>query len=70
MGIMKFFKQPMIIGYIVAGIILSIFLPHIISENIAIETFSKIGISLLLFIVGMELNPLIIKDLRRSSIIT
>lgn len=60
----------MIIGYIVAGIILSIFLPHIISENIAIETFSKIGISLLLFIVGMELNPLIIKDLRRSSIIT
>ena len=70
MGIMKFFKQPMIIGYIVAGIILSIFLPHIISENIAIVTFSKIGISLLLFIVGMELNPLIIKDLRRSSIIT
>lgn len=32
MGVMKFFKQPMIIGYIIAGILMSIFLPNILES--------------------------------------
>lgn len=68
-GVMKYFKQPMIIWYILAWIILSIFLPDVIRQNIAIESFSNLGIAFLLFIVGMELNPAIIKDLGRTSLI-
>jgi Kef-type K+ transport system membrane component KefB len=41
-GIMRALKQPMIIGYIIAGTLLSIFLPQITSENIAFESFSHI----------------------------
>lgn len=59
----------MIIWYILAGVLLSIFLPDVITHNIALETFSHLGIAFLLFIVGMELNPTIIKDLGRTSLI-
>ncbi|MBU0627415.1 cation:proton antiporter [Patescibacteria group bacterium] len=48
---------------------MSIFLPDVIRQNIAIESFSNLGIAFLLFIVGMELNPAIIKDLGRTSLI-
>ena len=40
-----------------------------IRHNVAIETFSHLGIAFLLFIVGMELNPRIIKDLGKTSLI-
>ena len=63
MGIMKFFKQPMIIAYIIAGTLISIFLPKVLDANVAFQSFSSIGISFLLFMVGIELNPAIIKDL-------
>lgn len=69
MGIMKLFRQPMIIWYIIAGTLISIFLPALLHGNTAFQSFSNIGISFLLFMVGMELNPRIIKDLWKSSFI-
>jgi Kef-type K+ transport system membrane component KefB/Trk K+ transport system NAD-binding subunit len=69
MGIMKLFRQPMIIWYIIAGTLISIFLPWLLHGNTAFQSFSNIGISFLLFMVGMELNPRIIKDLGKSSFI-
>ena len=66
---MKLLKQPMIIWYILAGTLISIFVPTLLQENHAIETFAHIGISFLLFIVGLELNLKIIKDVWKSSII-
>lgn len=69
MGIMKFLKQPMIIWYILAGIIISITVPNLLEQNLAFESFSRLGISFLLFIVGMELNPIIMKDLGKTTII-
>lgn len=67
--VMKFFKQPLMIGYIIAGTLISIFFPSILHGNSAFESFSTIGISLLLFMVGLELNPKIIKDMGKSSLI-
>jgi len=66
--IMKLLKQPMIIGYILAWTIISIFMPIVLQENHAIETFAHIGISFLLFIVWLELNLKIIKDVGKSAI--
>jgi Kef-type K+ transport system membrane component KefB len=66
-GVMKFFKQPMIIGYIIAGTLISIFLPKLLHGNMAFQSFSNIGISFLLFMVGMELNPKIIKEMGKRA---
>ena len=68
-GLMRVFKQPMIIWYIIAGTAISIFLPWLLQANTAFQSFGNLGIALLLFIVGMELNPTIIKDLGRISLI-
>jgi Kef-type K+ transport system membrane component KefB/Trk K+ transport system NAD-binding subunit len=67
--IAKSLKQPIIIGYIVAGIIIS---PFIISSGAStelVETFSKLGIAFLLFIVGLHLNPKVIKEIGTASLI-
>ncbi len=68
-ALMKVCKQPMIIGYIIAGTAISLFFPWLIQANTAFQSFGNLGIALLLFIVGMELNPTIIKDLGKTSIV-
>ena len=67
---MKTFKQPMIIWYIIAGTAISLFFPSLLNANTAFQSFGNLGISLLLFMVGMELNHTIIKDLWKVSVIT
>ncbi len=67
--LIKWLKQPLIIGYILTGIISGpIFLNLLKSQN-QLELFSKIGISILLFIVGLNLNPKVIKEVGKSSLI-
>jgi len=66
--IVRAFNQPLIIGYIVAGVIIS---PYIISSGVSkevIQTFSEFGIAFLLFMVGMHLNPKIIKEIGMVSL--
>jgi Kef-type K+ transport system membrane component KefB len=67
--IFKTLKQPMIVGYILAGIILSPFLIKIGADTESIKIFSQFGIAFLLFIVGIHLNPRVIKDIGGSSLI-
>ncbi|HZA68941.1 MAG TPA: cation:proton antiporter [Nitrososphaeraceae archaeon] len=49
-------KQPMVIGYIIAGMIIGPFTPpfSLISNFDVLNLFAEIGIILLLFVVGME----------------
>jgi Kef-type K+ transport system membrane component KefB len=67
--IMKLLKQPMIIWYIIAGTVISIFLPNLLNNNAEFQNFATIWVSLLLFMVWIELNPLLIKDLWKTSVI-
>lgn len=67
--IIKLLKQPIIIGYILAGIIIG---PFILRSGASIElihTFSQFGIAFLLFIVGLHLNPKVIKEIGTSSLL-
>ena len=48
---MRLLKQPLIIGHIVTGIIVGPSVLGIIGSAETIEVFSKIGITLLLFII-------------------
>ena len=69
-GIMRLLKQPLIIGYILTGIIVSPYFLNIVKSTDAIATFAQIGIVLLLFMVGLNLNPKIIKDVGKVSLVT
>ena len=60
--IMRFFRQPLIIGYIISGFLVGPTLLGIVHDHEAFESFSQIGISLLLFIIGLGLNFGVIKD--------
>ncbi|MGE0792715.1 MAG: cation:proton antiporter [Candidatus Woesearchaeota archaeon] len=69
-GIIKLFKQPEVIGYIFSGIIAGPMVLNIIKSTDTIAAFSQIGVALLLFFVGINLNPKVIKDVGKISLIT
>ncbi|MBU0530303.1 MAG: cation:proton antiporter [Nanoarchaeota archaeon] len=68
--IMRIFKQPMIIGYIITGILAGPYLLNVVHSEDIVTTFSKIGIAFLLFIAGLSLNPSRMKDVGKVAIIT
>ena len=69
-GFVKFLKQPMIIGYILTGLIVGPYALNIVNSNDTLEVFSQFGITLLLFIVGLNLSPKVIKEVGRVAVIT
>jgi CPA2 family monovalent cation:H+ antiporter-2 len=52
----KWLKQPVVLAYIVAGIILSFFISKHTPEYEAVETWAEIGIVFLLFGLGLEFS--------------
>ncbi len=68
--IMRFLKQPLIIGYIITGILVGPAFLHLISQKETFESFSEIGIALLLFIIGLELRLGVIKTLGKTVFLT
>jgi len=68
--IMRLLKQPLIIAYIISGIIVGPYFLGILPGIEAVQTFSEIGIALLLFIVGLHLTPKVIKEVGKISLIT
>jgi len=70
--IMRLIKQPLILGYIAAGLIAGPSLLSVISEpnQEMFETFSHLGIALLLFIIGLGMNISELRKQGKSVIIT
>ena len=68
--VMRYLKQPLIIGYIFTGLIVGPSLLNVLSSTETVELFSKIGITSLLFIVGLGLSPKVIKELGIVSLAT
>ena len=70
--IVRVFKQPIIIGYIIAGTAIAFILkPGFIELDASkeiIALFSQFGVAFLLFIVGLHLNPKVIKEVGTSSL--
>lgn len=75
--IAKMFNQPLIIGYIISGILVGYLITGALSgtQLISIESnniigiFSQLGIAFLLFIVGLHLNPKVIREIGFSSLL-
>ena len=69
-AVMRILKQPAIIGYILTGVIVSPFFLNLIKSQDTLVIFSQIGVAFLLFIVGLSLNPKVIKEVGKASLIT
>ncbi len=63
------FKQPLIIAYILTGILLGPTVLNLVKPSDTLNILSEIGISLLLFLVGLSLNFNHVKKLGRISLI-
>lgn len=68
--VLRLLRQPLIIGYILTGIIVGPSALNIIQNHEAFTSFSEIGIVLLLFIIGLGLNITIIKNAGKPVFIT
>jgi Kef-type K+ transport system membrane component KefB len=68
--IMRLLKQPLIIGYILTGIIAGPSFLDLVNEPEIIESLGKFGIALLLFIVGLGLNYKVVKEVGRTAVLT
>jgi Kef-type K+ transport system membrane component KefB/Trk K+ transport system NAD-binding subunit len=68
--LMKALRQPLIIGYIITGIIAGPSILRIVGPGSSLEIFASLGVALLLFIVGLGLNPEMVRDVGKVSVIT
>lgn len=67
-SVFQLFKQPIMIAYILTGIIVGPIGFSIINNANNLSIYSEIGISFLLFIIGITLNPEHIKNLGKKSV--
>lgn len=68
--IMRALKQPLIVGHILTGILVGPSILHVIEDTHSFETFSELGIALLLFIIGLELSVATLKKLGKPVFLT
>ncbi len=68
-GIIRLLRQPAIMGYLLTGILVSSYVFNIVESTDTISLFSEIGIALLLFIVGLNLTPKVIKEVGPVALI-
>jgi Kef-type K+ transport system membrane component KefB len=69
-SIFRFLKQPSVVGYIFTGVVVGPYFLNLIESTEYIELFSKLGIAILLFIIGLGLKPEIIREVGKVSLIT
>ncbi len=68
--IMKLLKQPLIVSHILTGLVVGPFFLNFLHSTEVFQLFSEIGISILLFTVGLNLSPTLIKQFGRISLLT
>lgn len=66
--IMQSLRQPLILGHILTGFLVGPIGLNLIQPKEGIEVFSHLGITSLLFIVGLGLNPRIMREVGRVSL--
>ena len=68
--LMHLLRQPLIIGYILTGVLVGPFGLDLVHAEDTVDVFAKFGITLLLFIIGLGLNPRVIKEVGKVSLLT
>lgn len=65
--LMRIIGQPLMIGHIITGIIVGPAILHVAKSPDTLVLFSDIGIALLLFIIGLGLNPKVVKEVGKTA---
>ena len=68
--IMRLLKQPLLIGYIITGVLVGPLVLNIVHAHDTLDIFAHFGVGLLLFIIGLGLSPKIIKDVGKTATLT
>ncbi|MEQ3660285.1 MAG: cation:proton antiporter [Glaciecola sp.] len=68
-GLCKLIRQPLILAYIITGIIVGPQYLALISNTLLIEHLGSLGVILLLFFVGMEIKPIQLKTSGKIAVI-
>ncbi|WKZ25701.1 MAG: cation:proton antiporter [bacterium] len=64
----KFAKQPLLVGYLFAGATASYF--GLLTDHGLVEALGKIGVTLLLFLVGLEMNLKDLPTVGKTALVT
>lgn len=67
--IMRTLRQPLMIGYILTGVLVGPAIFDIVHSVETIEIFAEFGIALLLFIMGLGLNLHVVKDIGKVAFV-
>ncbi len=67
--LIKILRQPIIIGYVIAGLLFSFVIPSVSSSGEQIIILSELGITFLLFLMGLEFNFKNLKYLGKDILI-
>jgi len=66
--IAKTLRQPLLVGYLFAGFVLAAF--GLINESAALESLGKIGVTFLLFLLGLEMNLKELPSIGKVALLT
>jgi Kef-type K+ transport system membrane component KefB len=66
--VMQYLKQPLILGHILTGILVGPIALNLLQSKEVIEIFSNLGITALLFIVGLNLSPRVMREVGKVAI--
>lgn len=67
--ILRIFKQPLILAYVVTGACIGLFGLFQLPDKETFQVFSDLGIMFLLFLVGLEMNYASLKVVGRASVL-
>lgn len=67
--ILRRFGVATVLGYLITGVLLSALLPHMIGDSQSLMHMAEYGVVLLLFLIGLELQPARLWALRHSIFI-
>lgn len=68
--IMRSLRQPLIIGHIFTGLLVGPSVLGLVNSPETVGLMGEFGIALLLFVVGLGLNPKVIKEVGKVSLLT
>lgn len=70
--IFKRIKQPLVLGYILAGFLVGPFMPYFftVADSHSIETWGEIGIIILMFSLGLEFNLHKLISVGKTAVVT